>query len=212
MNNAIKPIIWKRKRAESRIITLPSGQEVRVRNLNTMELLRVGATPGQLAAQVFNLLDKVDDKKQFRLDLITEKEMPGLIKLMIEYFKCAVIEPEIISDRAKETEDNIHIDDVEMQDILHVFISSEQTSADKKDAQFFRGAPVSRDDAGRDSAAVSSSTVGDGGNSGTVAGAQLGRGDNAAGGTVREGNAGTTGRADGTGPAELGAGTTQGNP
>lgn len=189
----IKPGVWKRKRAETRIITLPSGQEVRVRNLNTLELLRAGATPGQLAAQVFNLLDKVDDKKQFRLDLITEKEMPGLIKLMIEYFKCAVIEPEIVSDRAKETEDNIHIDDVEMQDILHVFVSSGQTSADKKDAQFFRGEPVPRDDAGRDGAAVSSKTVGNGGDSGTMEGAQLGRGDDDAGGTVCEGIAGTGG-------------------
>jgi hypothetical protein len=98
--NVIKPEVWKRKRNETRIIELPSGQRVKVRKLNTLELLRAGATPGQLAAQVFNLLDKVDDKKQFRIDLINEKEMPGLIKLMMEYFKCAVIEPQIIDDRA----------------------------------------------------------------------------------------------------------------
>lgn len=177
--NVIKPEVWKRKRNETRIIELPSGQRVKVRKLNTLELLRAGATPGQLAAQVFNLLDKVDDKKQFRIDLINEKEMPGLIKLMMEYFKCAVIEPQIIDDRAKETEDNIHIDDVEMQDILHVFISSEQTSPDKQDAQFFRTEPLPRDDAGRGGAEIQNKTVGNGGDSRPVEGNQLGCGDNA---------------------------------
>ena len=156
--NVIRPDVWKKSRGVTRVIELPSGQSVRIRELNPLQLLRSNMeNSGELAASIFSLITKADKSGEIAISKITNSEVPKFIKIMESYFLEAVIEPRIVTDRKDETEDSIFFGDVDTADIMFLFESfGESTKTaqlkreeSKKNKQFFRGESGSNPTDGR---------------------------------------------------------------
>ena len=156
-NGKIRPDVWRERLKAVKVVTLPSGQDVKVRKLNPMQLMRSGVQrPTDLAGAFFSLLRKCDDRGNLQIDSVEDNQLPMLMKLMEAYFIEAVVEPRIVLLRADSDDDSICIEDVDATDIMFLFMQSDEARAQaakreeaEKDKNFFREAPGTGADIGR---------------------------------------------------------------
>lgn len=150
-NGGIKPDVWKSGHAISTFVeTLPSGQIIKMKYLDTLELFANGIQP----SQIYEPFKKfIDGKTGKHLDpskiasKMSEKDIRLLLDMSKRIAAIAVIEPALTFEPEKEP-NKYSVHDVPQEDCLHIM-----RKAMRPAQEFFRaGSPDTN--TGRDGAGI----------------------------------------------------------
>jgi hypothetical protein len=109
---------WKEKANTTYMLTLPSGAVVRIRRLNLLEQASIGHIPLHLVSSSMLITQKFSNPSKW-VDIEPE-ELDNLMQVLKKTTVLAVVEPKVSEE---ETEDEMNVNDIPMEDLISIFSS-----------------------------------------------------------------------------------------
>jgi hypothetical protein len=129
---------WKRPAAPTQTVALPSGNVVRMRVPNVLDLLRGKGLPAPLSGKVAEILALADEEARSRVLKEDPAQVVGAFDVIDELCRFLVVEPRIAAEGEEPGEGEIALDWLSVDDRLDIIAAVVGGSAA---ALSFPGAP-----------------------------------------------------------------------